>query len=130
MSLDPIRRVSHISEKQRVSNRLENAQAELQSLVIRDSHNIEVVQTEAQALLLVQLSLVASIQAIILLFGDDPRIEQLQKVAQSLENLQLQSQSIYIEKADGIIVAQTELQLEAVVQATITLLAQIAAKVG
>lgn len=61
----------------------------------------------------------------IILFGDDPRISQLQRVAQSLENIQLQSQAVWIENADGIVVTQTELQLEAVIQAAIQLLAQI-----
>ncbi|WP_176547270.1 spore coat protein [Bacillus sp. AFS053548] len=66
----------------------------------------------------------------ILLFADDPRISQLQKVAQSLENLQLQSQSVVIENSDGIVVTQTELQMEVVIQAAIQLLAQLVAKLG
>ncbi|MET3196081.1 spore coat protein [Gottfriedia sp. OAE603] len=128
MALYPIR--SRTEERQRTFNRLENAQAEFQRLVIRDSHNIAVTQTEAQALVLVQASLQAAIEAVIILFGDDPRISQLQSVAQSLENLQLQAQSVYIENSDGIVVTQTELQLEAVIQAAIQLLAQLVAKIG
>ncbi|PGM57047.1 hypothetical protein CN946_08870 [Bacillus sp. AFS053548] len=89
-----------------------------------------VAQTEAQALVLVQASLQAAIEAVILLFADDPRISQLQKVAQSLENLQLQSQSVVIENSDGIVVTQTELQMEVVIQAAIQLLAQLVAKLG
>ncbi|WP_353652060.1 spore coat protein [Bacillus sp. AFS001701] len=57
-------------------------------------------------------------------------MSQLQKVAQSLENLQLQSQSVYIENSDGIVVTQTELQIEVVIQAAIQLLAQLVAKLG
>ncbi|ODG91447.1 MULTISPECIES: spore coat protein [Bacillaceae] len=128
-SMRPVSRAS-VAQRQGSFNRIENAQAELQRLVIRDSHNITVAQTEAQALVLVQLSLSAAIEAVILIFGDDPRISQLQKVAQSLENLQLQSQSVLIEKADTIVVTQTELQFEAVIQAAIALLAQIVAKIG
>jgi len=128
MALYPIR--SRTEERQRTSHRIENAQAELQRLVIRDSHNIAVTQTEAQALVLVQASLQAAIEAVIILFGDDPRVSQLQSVAQSLENLQLQAQSVYIENSDGIVVTQTELQLEAVIQAAIQLLAQLVAKIG
>ncbi|MFF2878832.1 spore coat protein [Gottfriedia sp. NPDC057991] len=125
-----MRPVTSILEKQRTFNRLENAQAEVQRLVIRDSHNVTVAQTEAQALVLVQASLQAAIEAVILIFGDDPRISQLQRIAQSLENLQLQSQSVLIEKADTIVVTQTELQLEVVIQAAIQLLAQLVAKIG
>ncbi|KQL33744.1 hypothetical protein AN960_18960 [Bacillus sp. FJAT-25509] len=128
-SIRPVANAS-VNQRQGSFNRLENAQAEIQRLVIRDAHNITVAQTEAQALVLVQLSLSAAIEAVILIFGDDPRISQLQKVAQSLENLQLQSQSVFIEKADGIVVTQTELQFEAVIQAAIALLAQVVAKLG
>ncbi|MEH6939089.1 spore coat protein [Bacillus sp. JJ664] len=124
MALLPIRSV------QRTSNAIENAQAELQRLVIRDSHNIAVTQTEAQGLVLVQASLQAAIEAVIILFGDDPRVSQLQRVSQSLENLQLQAQSVRIENSDGIVVTQTELQLEVVIQAAIQLLAQLVAKIG
>jgi hypothetical protein len=126
----PMRPVASVTERQRSFNRLENAQAEFQRLVIRDSHNVTVAQTEAQALVLVQASLQAAIEAVILIFADDPRISQLQKIAQSLENIQLQSQSVLIEKADTIVVTQTELQLEVVIQAAIQLLAQLVAKLG
>ncbi len=128
-SIRPVANAS-VNQRQRSFNRLENAQAEVQSLVIRDSHTITVAQTEAQALVLVQASLQAAIEAVILLFADDPRISQLQKVAQSLENLQLQSQSVVIENSDGIVVTQTELQIEVVIQAAIQLLAQLVAKLG
>lgn len=124
MALLPIRSV------QRTDHSIENAQAELQRLVIRDSHNIAVTQTEAQGLALVQASLHAAIEAVIILFGDDPRVSQLQRVSQSLENLQLQAQSVRIENSDGIVVTQTELQLEVVIQAAINLLAQLVAKIG
>ncbi|GGI10848.1 spore coat protein [Gottfriedia solisilvae] len=131
MALYPIRSLNNnVEERQRTFNRLENTQAEFQRLVIRDSHNVAVTQTEAQGLVLVQASLQAAIEAVIILFGDDPRISQLQRVAQSLENLQLQSQAVWIENADGIVVTQTELQLEAVIQAAIQLLAQLVAKIG
>ena len=128
MALYPIR--SRTEERQRTSHRIENAQAELQRLVIRDSHNIVVTQTEAQGLALVQASLTAAIEAVIILFGDDPRVSQLQRVVQSLENLQLQAQTVRIENSDGIVVTQTELQLEVVIQAAINLLAQLVAKIG
>jgi spore coat protein X len=130
MALYPIRPLPTVEERQRTSNSIENAQAELQRLVIRDSHNIAVTQTEAQGLVLVQASLQAAIEAVIILFGDDPRVSQLQRVSQSLENLQLQAQSVRIENSDGIVVTQTELQLEVVIQAAIQLLAQLVAKIG
>jgi len=130
MALYPIRSRTDVEESQRTFNRIENAQAELQRLVIRDSHNIAVTQTEAQGLALVQASLTAAIEAVIILFGDDPRVSQLQRVVQSLENLQLQAQTVRIENSDGIVVTQTELQLEVVIQAAINLLAQLVAKIG
>jgi len=61
MALYPIRSLNNVEEKQRTFNRLENAQAEFQRLVIRDSHNVAVTQTEAQGLVLVQASLQAAI---------------------------------------------------------------------
>jgi spore coat protein X len=119
-----------LEDKEFFNNKVENAQTEFQGLVIKKSHNIEVVQTEAQGLVLVQASLKAAIEAVIVVLGkDDTDVKNLEKISQSIENYQIQQQSIHIEESDGIKVTQTELQFETVVQAVVKLLTQLVVRV-
>lgn len=107
-------------------------QSETQGLVVRNSHSIQVTQTEVQGLLLVQAALQAAIEASVIVLGSngDNNVQQLQKVAQSLEVNQLQNQSILIEDSGEVTVAQTEIQVDVVVQAAINLLAKLLLKLG
>jgi len=120
-----------VNSNQDITNTLRNTQTELQTLVIRNSHNIQVVQLEAQALLVIQAALQAAIQATVAVLGNqDNNVRELQRISQNLTALQSQTQSIVIDNSDGISVNQVELQVDIVVQAAINLLAQIALKLG
>lgn len=118
-----------VDAEQDLTNRLTNNQREVQALVIRDSHNVQVAQTEAQALILVQVALQAAIEAaIVVLSTQDADVRALQQLSQNLSAIQLQNQSITIVGSDGITVTQTELQVDVVVQAAVNLLAQLSAR--
>jgi hypothetical protein len=119
-------------DKQSVNNHIDVDQVEIQGLVIKNSHTIQVTQTEVQGLLLVQAALQAAVEATILAFGNNAGadVRQLQKIVQSLDVNQIQKQSVYIEDSGEITVAQTEIQVDAVVQAAINLLARLVLKVG
>jgi len=110
---------------------IDSKQKEVQGLYIRDSHNIQVTQTEIQGLLLIQAALQATLEASIVVLGsEDKDVKQLQKVAENLEAAQKQYQTIVIENSEGIKVTQTEVQVEVVVQAAINLLTQLLLKTG
>lgn len=118
--------------KQNISNNTKVNQSEYQGLIVRNSHTVQVTQTEVQGLLLVQAALQAAIEASVVVLGSkaENNIKQLQKIAQSLDVKQIQNQSILIEDSDGVTVIQTEVQIDVVVQAAINLLAQLLLKIG
>lgn len=82
--------------------------------------------------MLVQAALQAAIEAAIIVLGSNENadVQNLQRIAQSLEVTQSESQRVAIIDSDGITVRQTEVQIDAVVQATIQLLGQLALKFG
>lgn len=118
--------------RQNVRNNTNVDQTEIQGLVVRNSHTVVVTQTEVQGLLLVQAALQAAIEAAIIVLGSnsDNNIQQLQKVAQSLDVSQMQKQTICIEDSGEVTVNQTEVQIDVVVQASINLLAQLLLKIA
>lgn len=117
---------------QNTANNLEVNQSQDQGLVIRNSHTVDVTQTEVQGLVLVQAALQAAIEAAIVVLGstENADLENLQRIAQNLEVTQTESQRVTIVDSDGITVRQTEVQIDAVVQAAIQLLAQLVLKIG
>ena len=122
---------SSVSGNQAIQQSVTTSQRELQSLVVRNSYNINVVQTEAQALVVVQAALQAAIEAAITVLGrNDNDVRTLQTISQRLSALQSESQSVLIENSNAITVTQTELEITAVVQAAINLLAEIALRIG
>lgn len=114
-------------EKSPKDNKGDVVQSEQQALVIRNSHDVNCTQTEVQGLLLIQAALQAAIQAAILSFGDSDNeaLKNLKKLNQQLDLTQVQSQGTYIEDCDGIVITQTEVQVDVVVQAAIQLLAKL-----
>lgn len=108
-----------------VSGQLKQKQKEFQGLLVKNSHEVNVVQTELQGLLLIQAALQAALQVAILSVKDDEKVKKLQEISQSLDAEQIQSQGIIIEDCDGITVTQTELQVDVAVQAAIQLLAKL-----
>ncbi|KGR81862.1 spore coat protein [Lysinibacillus odysseyi] len=117
---------------QKAENNLEVNQYQDQGLFIRNSHTVDVTQTEVQGLVLVQAALQAAIEAAIVVLGsnDNADVKNLQKIAQSLEVTQAESQRVAIIDSDGITVRQTEVQIDVVVQAAIQLLAQLVLRIG
>lgn len=117
---------------QKAENNLEINQYQDQGLFIRNSHTVDVTQTEVQGLVLVQAALQAAIEAAIVVLGsnDNADVKNLQKIAQSLEVTQAESQRVAIIDSDGITVRQTEVQIDVVVQAAIQLLAQLVLRIG
>lgn len=118
--------------RQRAENSEEITQIQDQRLFIRNSHNVDVTQTEIEGIIAIQAALQAAIEAVIVVLGsdDNAEVKNLQKIAQSLEVTQVESQRVAIIDSDGITVRQTELQIDVVVQAAIQLLAQLALRVG
>lgn len=127
---DSSERTRQVSQK--TGNTEEINQSQDQRLFIRNSHNVDVTQTEVEGLVVVQAALQAAIQAVVVILGsnEDADVKKLQKIAQSLEVTQIESQRVAIIDSDGITVRQTELQIDVVVQAAIQLLAQLVLKVG
>lgn len=127
--------VSNDSSKhapQKTDNNIEVNQSQYQGLFIRNSHTVDVTQTEVQGLVLVQAALQAAIEASIIVLGTDENadVKKLQKVAQNLEVSQAETQSVAIIDSDAITVRQTEVQIDVVVQAAIQLLAQLVLRIG
>lgn len=122
----------HDKPRQETSNDTDVSQNEFQGLYIRNSHTVSVTQTEVQGLLLIQAALQAAVEAAIIAFGNDSNhnVQQLQKISQSLDVHQFQSQTTVIEDSGEITVLQTEVQVDVVVQAAINLLAQLLLKIG
>jgi hypothetical protein len=118
--------------RQRTDNTTNVEQSEVQGLTIVNSHNIQVTQTELQGLLLIQVALQASIEAAIIVLGTNQNnnIEQLQRLSQSLNVSNIESQSVIIRDSDGIVVTQTEVQVDVVVQAAINLIAKLLVQIG
>jgi hypothetical protein len=125
------RESNRYDDQQEANNHTDVDQYEYQGLVVRNSHTVQVTQTEVQGLLLIQAALQAAVEAAIIVLGNNSQndIQQLQKIAQSLDINQVQKQSVYIEDSGEITVAQTEIQVDAVVQAAINLLAKLLVKV-
>ncbi|MHC0038010.1 spore coat protein [Pseudoneobacillus sp. C159] len=113
-------------------NNLDVDQFEFQGLIIKNSHSIQVTQTEVQGLVLIQAALQAAIEAAIVVFGShgSKEIKQLQKISQSLDVTQVQKQFVKIIDSGEVTVLQTEVQVDVVVQAAINLLAQLLVKFG
>jgi hypothetical protein len=118
--------------RQRTDNTTNVEQSEVQGLTIVNSHNIQVTQTELQGLLLIQVALQAAIEASIIVLGTNQNndITQLQRLSQSLDVSNIESQSVVIRDSDGIVVTQTEVQVDVVVQAAINLIAKLLVQIG
>jgi hypothetical protein len=118
--------------RQRTDNTTNVEQSEEQGLTIVNSHNIQVTQIETQGLLLIQVALQAAIEAAIAVLGTNQNndITQLQRLAQSLDVTNIEGQSVVIRDSDGVVVTQTEVQVDVVVQAAINLLAKLLVQIG
>jgi hypothetical protein len=118
--------------RQTTENSEDITQVQDQKLVIKNSHAVNVTQTEVQGLVVIQAALQAAIEAVVSVLSSDENadVEKLQKVAQNLDVTQVESQKVVIIDSGEVTVSQTELQIDVVVQAAIQLLAQLALRVG
>lgn len=110
----------------------ESFQGQNQHLIIRRSHNINIAQGQAQALLSLEASLQAAIEGILILFDaqEDINDTELQQLLQELKVIQSQKEIIAIDCSDDVNIIQTQIQIDAVVQAVIQLLIKITAKIA
>lgn len=110
---------------------MSSVQKQNQTLVIKKSHGVTINQQEAQALIALQASLQAAIEAAITVFDaqDNADTSDLQRLDQQLKVLQLQKEVISIQCSDDIIINQQQIQIDLVIQAVIQLLAKISAKI-
>ena len=111
--------------------KMNGIQKQSQTLVIKKSHGVTINQQEAQALIALQASLQAAIEAAITVFDaqDNADTSDLQRLDQQLKVLQLQKEVIAIQCSDDIIINQQQIQIDLVIQAVIQLLAKISAKI-
>ncbi|MDO5795071.1 MAG: spore coat protein [Turicibacter sp.] len=110
---------------------MSSSQKQTQTLIIKKCHGITINQQKAQALIAIEVSLQAAIEAIIAAFDAQDEIDttDLQQLVQQLKVLQFQKEIIAIECSGDITIKQQQIQVEAVVQAVIQLLAKISAKI-
>ena len=111
--------------------KMNGIQKQSHTLVIKKSHGVSINQQEAQALIALQASLQAAIEAAITVFDaqDNADTSDLQRLDQQLKVLQLQKEVIAIQCSDDIIINQQQIQIDLVIQAVIQLLAKISAKI-
>ncbi len=110
---------------------MEVLQSQFQGIFIKGSTDIAITQLEAQALLVLQISLQAALDAIIVAFDlddTDDDIKELQSLIQSIKAAQVEHQHIIIKDSFDITIAQAQAQIDVIIQAAIQLLARLEVK--
>lgn len=127
-------RYSHYDQEDAVQENetsLEALQSQYQGIFIKGSSDVNIAQLEAQALLVLQISLQAALDVILVAFdldGDDDDVSELQTLIQSVKVAQVEHQHIIIRDSFDINIIQAEAQIDVVIQAAIQLLARIELK--
>ena len=106
-------------------------QSEFQGIFIKDSNEIRINQTEAQALIVLQIALQAALDVLLIAFDlddNDDDVRELQSIIQSIKGAQLQHQKIIIKDCNDITLNQQQLQVDALIQVALQLLAKLEAK--
>lgn len=109
----------------------ETIQAQSQGIFIKDSSSVAISQQELQTLIVLQIALQAALSAIIIAFdlnGNDDDVVQLQKIIESVQAFQVNQQRIVIKDSYNVAINQQQTQVDALIQAAITLLARIKVK--
>ena len=86
---------------------------------------------KAQALLVLQISLQAALDVILVAFDlddEDDDIKELQSLIQSVKSAQIEHQHIIIKDSFDVNIAQAQAQIDIVIQAAIQLLARLELK--
>ena len=106
-------------------------QSQYQGIFVKGSNGITINQQQAQALLILQVSLQAALSALLIAFDlddDDDDVVELQSVIQSIKAAQIQNQKIIIKDSNGISINQQQIQIDALIQLALQLLARLEAK--
>ena len=106
-------------------------QSQYQGIFVKGSNGITINQQQAQALLILQVSLQAALSALLIAFDlddDDDDVVELQSVIQSIKAAQIQNQKIIIKDSNGISINQQQIQIDALIQLALQLLARLVAK--
>ena len=99
--------------------------SQYQGIFIKGSSDINIAQLEAQALLVLQISLQAALEIILVAFdldNNDDDVKELQSLIQSVKAAQRENQRIIIKDSFDINIAQAQAQIDIVIQAAIELL--------
>ena len=105
--------------------------SQYQGIFIKGSSDINIAQLEAQALLVLQISLQAALDVILVAFDlddNDDDIKELQSLIQSIKAAQRENQRIIIKDSFDVNIAQAQAQIDIVIQAAIQLLARLELK--
>lgn len=127
-------RYSHYDQEDAVQENetsLEALQSQYQGIFIKGSSDVNIAQLEAQALLVLQISLQAALDVILVAFdldGEDDDVKELQSLIQSVKVAQVEHQHIIIKDSFDINIIQAEAQIDVVIQAAIQLLARLELK--
>ena len=90
------------TESQSADTSIDVLQSEFQGIFIKDSNQIRINQTEAQALIILQIALQAALDVLLIAFDlddNDDDVRELQSIIQSIKAAQLQCQKILLKIA-------------------------------
>lgn len=110
---------------------MEVLQSQFQGIFIKGSSDVNIAQLEAQALLVLQISLQAALDAVVIAFdldNTDDDIKELQSLIQSIKAAQVEHQHIIIRDSFDVNIAQAQAQIDVIIQAAIQLLARLEVK--
>ena len=119
------------TESQSADTSIDVLQSEFQGIFIKDSNEIRINQTEAQALIVLQIALQAALDVLLIAFDlddNDDDVRELQSIIQSIKGAQLQHQKIIIKDCNDITLNQQQIQIDALIQVALQLLAKLEAK--
>lgn len=119
------------TESQSADTSIDVLQSEFQGIFIKDSNQIRINQTEAQALIILQIALQAALDVLLIAFDlddNDDDVRELQSIIQSIKAAQLQYQKIIIKDCNDITLNQQQIQIDALIQVALQLLAKLEAK--
>ena len=105
--------------------------SQYQGIFIKGSSDINIAQLEAQALLVLQISLQAALDVILVAFDlddNDDDVKELQSLIQSIKAAQRENQRIIIKDSFDVNIAQAQAQIDIVIQAAIELLGRLELK--
>lgn len=120
----------HSDDTQAADQVTKNKQESWESIIIKDSCDVEVTTTDTQAAINLQIALQAAIQLIISIsIADSSKAEELtQDITQRLVNNQTNRQQTYIENSRGVKVTTTDTDLAVNVQVLLQVLLALVAR--